>query len=74
MKYLIVFMCLTLTACASSPTPDPRTRCIHPGVFGGTPFDLPTPYKHTTNGALVFKAPTGEKVTLIGAICMKVEE
>ncbi len=79
MSFLVGFIGMTVlmavTGCSAARINPPRpAQCIHPAILGGMPFNLPEDARFTTTGHVVFKAPDGTGIDLVGIICIQVTD
>ncbi len=81
MKYVMSFLVgfigmlaiMTMTGCSATRINPPQpAMCIHPAIMGGMPFNLPEDARFTPTGHVVFKAPDGATIDLVGIICIQV--
>lgn len=71
-KFILLLTFMLLPACAQQEPPTPFI-CIHPAIMNGTPFPLPLNAIFDTKGGLHFPSPTGDKITLVGTVCIRVK-
>ncbi len=71
MKLIICLLALTFFGCSQPQVIVPWT-CVHPGIRGGQPFQVPANAAYNSPGVIWFTTDTGEHVELRNAICIRV--